>query len=110
MPQYERLNGPIDRVAEQRAQVLVDVGLALEAVEAADVVEVADAATPNTGDITAFGDRPPERVHDHRAGLVVERVVVGVEARRVAADPVVEQVDHLLVARRSAPGRCAAPG
>ena len=33
-------------------------------------------------------------------GLVVEGVGVRIEARRVAIDPVVEDVEHLLVARR----------
>ena len=68
---------------EQRTQILVDVGLAGEPAEAADAVERAEEVAvhrPHDG----LGDRPPHRVHDRRAGVVVLAVPFGVESRRVA--------------------------
>ena len=54
--------------------------------------------SPNTRLHHRLGNRAPGRVHDRRPGLVVGAVEIGVEARRVPPDPVVEQVDDLLVA------------
>jgi hypothetical protein len=36
-----------------------------------------------------------ERIHDRRAGVVVEAIAIGIEARRIASDPIVEQIDDL---------------
>ena len=85
------------RIAEQRAEILVHVGLAFQAVEVADVVEVAEEGAEYGGH-HRIRDRPPDRVHDHRARFVVVPVVVDIESRGVAADPVVEQRHHLRIA------------
>ena len=97
------------RLAEKRAEVLVHVGLARQPAEAADRVDVVHEVAEDRAH-HLLGQRPPERVHDHRPGLVVEAVAVGVEAGGVAAHPVVEQGDDLRRRGRWAPGPCAARG
>ena len=87
-----------DGVAEQRAQVLVDVGVPGLAVQPADVVEVAGQVAEHRPH-DRLGQPLPQRVQDHRTGVVVAAVVVGVEPRRVARDPVVEDLDDARVTR-----------
>ena len=82
---------------EQRAQVLVDVGLAGRARRAPAGSSRSPTSGAEHGLHHRLGDRPPDRVHDRRAGVVVGAVVVGVEARRGRGAP----------SRRAAATTCA---
>ena len=81
-------------LTKECAQVLVDERLTCETVQTAHGVELAEQVAVHRPH-HCLRDRSPHRVHDHCAGVVVAAVEIGVEARCVAPDPVVEDVQRL---------------
>ena len=88
---------------QEGTKILVDVGLAGEAAESANPIEVGRGIAEHWPH-HCVRDRVPQRIHDHGPGVIVLAAVVGVKNRSIPAHPVVEHVKNLRRERR----RCRA--